>query len=254
MRFSVPPAALAITLAFALSCSTFGQSARLDGPPAEAPPSCGINLASVSSVSGSVSYVRLRYEIEALNAAQESVDGLKMALKDFGSASNPTIALSSLITGVNQAHDSLLCASYLMGQYRPVDKDDKMIRAILISAFDREAATVTDLMAHTKEQFLRPANRQSNAVEFHDAERISAMNAQQNEAATDLLQTTTFSLLRAIDNSDPNAKSTEYLALSCDERMDLLAKNASLAQAEKSAYSTPGTFIQKVLSEHQCKY
>lgn len=253
MRFSVPSAALVTTLAFAVSCPAFDQSARLDRPPAEAPPSCGINLASVSSVSGSMSYIRLRYEIEALNAAQESVDGLKMALKDFDSASSPTIALSSLITGVNQAHDSLLCASYLMGKYRPVDSDDKMIRAILISAFNREAAAVTGLMAHTKEKFLRPANRQSTAVEFHDAERISAINARQNEAATDILQTTTFSLLRAIDNSDPNAKTTEYLALSCDERTDLLAKNASLAQAEKSAYSTPATFIQKVLSEHKCR-
>jgi hypothetical protein len=201
-----------------------------------------------------MSYVRLRYEIEALNAAQESVDGLTTALKDFDSASSPTIALSTLITGANQAHDSLLCASYLMGQYRPVDRDDKMIRAILISAFNREAQAVTEVMAHTKDQFLRPANQQSTAVEFHDAERISAMNAQQNEAAGDILQTTTFSLLRAIDNSDPNAKTTEYLALSCDERTNLLAKSDSLAKAGKSAYSTPATFIQKVLSEHKCRY
>ena len=208
MRLSVRLAALIFTV----SCSTgllFGQSAHLDRPPVTAPPSCGINLISLARVSGSISYVRLRYEIEALNSAQESVDGLTTALKDFDSASSPTIALSTLITGANQAHDSLLCASYLMGQYRPVDGDDKMIRAILISAFNREARAVTELMAHTKDQFLRPANQQSTATEFHDAERISAMNAQQNVAAGDILQTTTFSLLRAIDNSDPNAKTTE---------------------------------------------
>ena len=57
------------------------------------------------------------------------------------------------------------------------------------------------------------------------------MAESQNKAATDLLQATTFILLRSVDLSDKNAKTTPYLAVTCDEYADLVKKNAPLAQA-----------------------
>lgn len=198
------------------------QAQRLDQPPRVAPPSCDINLMTVGDVSGSQSYIRLRYEVEALSAAQESLAGMDAALKDLNGSTSPTMALAGMITGMNQAYDSLACAAYLMGQYRPTEEDDKNIRAILISAFNREAKSVADTMAHSKEQILRPASQQSNAVKLRDAERISARTALQNQAATDLLEATTFSLLRAVDVSDSHAKTAEYLTMSCEEKANLL--------------------------------
>jgi hypothetical protein len=166
--------------------------------------------------------------------------------------------LAGIITGMNQAHDSLACAAYVMGQYRPTEEDDKNIRAILVSVFNREANSVTDTMAHSKEQLLRSTSQQSNAVKLRDAERISARTALQNQAAMDLLEATTFSLLRAVDVSDSHAKTAEYLTMSCDERADLLTRSATLADANngagKSAYTTPATFVQKVLNEHKCRH
>jgi hypothetical protein len=237
--------------------ATFSQVQRLDQPSRVAPPSCDINLMTVGNVSGSQSYIRLRYEVEALSTAQESLAGMDAALKDLNGSTSPTMALAGMITGMNQAHDSLACAAYLMGQYRPAEEDDKNIRAILISVFNREANSVADTMAHSKEQILRPASQQSNAVKLRDAERISIRTALQHQAATDLLEATTFSLLRAVDISDSHARTAEYLTVSCDERADLLTKSAPLADAnksaDKSAYTTPATFIQKVLNEHKCR-
>jgi hypothetical protein len=246
-----------LALVTLLPLASFGQVQRLDQPPRVAPPSCDINLMSVGNVSGSQSYVRLRYEVEALSTAQESLSGMDAALKNSDGSTGPTMALAAMITGMNQAHDSLACAAYLMGKYRPTEEDDKNIRAILISVFNREAKCVADTMAHSKEQLLRPTIQQSNAVKLGDAERISAITALQNQAATDLLEATTFSLLRAVDVSDPHAKTAEYLSMSCDERADLLTKSAALADAnkgaDKSAYTTPATFVQKVLNEHKCR-
>jgi hypothetical protein len=182
------------------------QAQRLDQPPRVAPPSCDINLMSVGNVSGSQSYVRLRYEVEALSTAQESLNGMDAALKDLAGSTSPTMALAAMITGMNQAHDSLACAAYLIGKYRPTEEDDKNIRAILISVFNREAKSVADTMEHSKEQLLRSTSQQSNAVKLRDAERISARTALQTQAATDLLEATTFSLLRAVDVSDPHAR------------------------------------------------
>jgi hypothetical protein len=247
----------ALSLVVLLSPAVFCQAQRLDQPPRVAPPSCDINLMAVGNVSGSQSYVRLRYEVEALSTAQESLAGMDAALRDLNGPTSPTMAVAGMITGMNQAHDSLVCAAYIMGRYQPTEEDDKNISAILISVFNREAKCVADTMAHSKEQLLRPASQQSNAVKLRDAERISARTALQNQAATDLLEATTFSLLRAVDVSDPHAKTAEYLTMSCGERADLLTKSATLAvankSADKSAYTTPATFVQKVLSEHRCR-
>lgn len=241
----------------ALLLPAFSYAQRLNQPPRQAPPSCEINLMGLGTVSGSQAYVRLRYEVEALTAAQESLAGMDAALKDLNDSTSPTMGLAGMISGMNQAHDSLTCAAYIVGQYRPVTKDDETTRAILISVFNREANCVSESLAHGKEQLLRSASQQSNATKLKDAERISARAASQNKAATDLLEITTFSLLHAVDTSDAHAKMAEYLAMSCYERSDLLTRSAALADAntggEKSAYTTPATFVQKVLTEHKCR-
>jgi hypothetical protein len=246
-----------LALVALLPLATFCQSRPPEQPPRVAPPSCDINLMGVGNVSGSQSYVRLRYEVEALTAAQESLTGMNSALRDLDDSTSPTMGLAGMITGMNQAHDSLDCAAYIVGRYRPTEEDDKTIRGILISVFDREANCVADTIAQGKEQLLRSASQQSNAVKLRDAERISARTTTQNQAATDLLEVTTFSLLRAVDISDPNAKKAEYLTMSCGERADLLTKSATLAHAntgaDKSAYTMPATFVQKVLNEHKCR-
>jgi hypothetical protein len=113
------------------------------------------------------------------------------------------------------------------------------IPAILISVFNRVAKCVADTMARSKEQLLRPTSQQSNGVKLRDAERISARTALQHQAATDLLEATTLSLLRAIDISGPHAKTTEYLTMSRDERADVLTKSATVADANKGAEKTP---------------
>ena len=219
IRAMNPIRRMRFTQAFALvlgglALPAFSYAQRPDQPPRVAPPSCEINLMGLGNVSGSQAYVRLRYEVEALTAAQESLAGMDAALKDLDDSTSPTMGLAGMITGMNQAHDSLTCASYIVGQYRPPTQDDETTSAILVSVFNREANCVSDSLAHGKEQLLRSASQQSNATKLKDAERISARTAAQNQAATDLLEVTTFSLLRAVDTSDAHAKTAEYLAMS----------------------------------------
>jgi hypothetical protein len=56
----------------------------------------------VGNVSGSQSYVRLRYEVEALSTAQESLTGMDAALKDSDGSTSPTMELAAMITGIPQ--------------------------------------------------------------------------------------------------------------------------------------------------------
>ena len=45
--------------------------------------------------------------------------------------------------------------------------------------------------------------------------------------------------------------------MGCSDAYHLLTKSAALADAnksaDKSAYTTPATFVQKVLNEHKCR-
>ena len=98
-----------------------------------------------------------------------------------------------------------------MNQYPGTDVEDKLIKTITAAAFNREADAIADLMAHVKERFLRStAVSQNSATQVRDAERMSKTTESQNKAANDLLQTTVFAV------SDKGAKTTPYLAVTCE--------------------------------------
>ena len=77
------------------------------------------------------------------------------------------MALAGMITGMNQAQDSLVCAAYLMGQYRPTEEDDKDIRARSISVFNREAKGVAKV-----DHFVLAEDEQAYSVGVHDWENF----------------------------------------------------------------------------------
>lgn len=204
-------------------------------------------------VSGSPSYIRLRYLIEALNTAQGSVTSLDEALKNFNSAATPTLALAAVFIGAKEAQDDLRCAAALINKYPSSADDDKTIKTALVSAFNREADVVADVTADSKNRILNPAKMQTNTSQLRHAERIAARTASQNEAATDIAEATTFAILLSIESSDPTAKTTEYLAVNCDEYASLLKEVDPLVHIEKSAYSQSGGLIQHALEGHKCR-
>lgn len=245
-----------LALACALSSACLLASAQQSRKKvAISPPvSCGIPLASVSSATGSDTYLRLRYLVQALITAQDSVGVLSDAVEELNKASTPALALAPLLSGSVQAEASLRCSAYLINTFQPHDSDDKMIKVILIDSFNREADTILKLKEHTKEQFLRSAaSSQSRSTQFHDAERMASMTKVQHEAAENLLQTTSFILAKSVDMSDANAKTTPFLSLTCKEYADLVERLSIFENAEKSAYSDCGSLVRNVVNEHKCR-
>ncbi len=234
---------------------SYSQTQRPRSKPfSSQPESCALPLIQLNDATGSKAYVRLRYLIEALDSAQDAVTGMASSLKEFNTATNVASALAPLITGSDGAKDALHCAAFIMNQYPGTDEDDRLIKTISAAAFNREADAIADLMAHIKEKFLRSAAiSQSSATQVHDAERMSKITESQNKAATDLLQTTAYVIMKSVDLSDKDAKTTPYLAVSCDEYADLIKRNAPLAHADKSAYTQAASLIQTGLDGHKCR-
>jgi hypothetical protein len=204
----------------------------------------------LKNVDGSFTYRRLKYQIEALKLGQDAVDSLGHAYEDIQKANDISSLLSSMLPATDEAKDDYSCAAYI-AQISPAAADDKAFTDILAKAYETEASVVNDIVAHTKEQMLRNSPP-TKAQQVHDAERSAARTKRQNEAATNILEMTTYTLLLSVDVSDKKAKTTEYLAMTCAEKADLERSVESLATKSESAFTTPATFVKKVLTEHKC--
>lgn len=240
---------------FLLPLLSFAQSPkpRYDLPPRNPPISCGLSLANTEMIKGSLPYVRLRFELAALSSAQEGTAGLKDGIDALNTEAAPTVAISSVFTGIDQSYDALRCSASIIGKYHPVDSDDETIRTLLIVAFNQEAAATTDLRAHIKEQLLRQAKDNTPAIQVKDAERITAMNALQREAAETILQAVSLSLMESVDLSDPSAKDTVQTVLTCDEFDDLKSRSLPPLPDHKTAYTDAVSLFVSFLEGHKCK-
>lgn len=110
--------------ALLLSGAALSVTARAES----VPPGCVAHVILLATISGSPSYVRLRFEVEALGSAQQGVSSMGQALKEFKAAITPTTALSALITGTNDANNALQCSAYIMGKYKLTGDHDQVIQ------------------------------------------------------------------------------------------------------------------------------
>jgi hypothetical protein len=239
-------------LLFALGlCSICGSQARLLAQ--ASPVGCDMTLVSVSTASGSTAYMRLRYQIEALAAAESGVTSLKQGLEELNTAPTPSLALSSVITSTNESRDALRCAAAVIAKYSPTNDTDKTIGETLILAYNQEAEVTMDLQASAKKRFLAGTAEQTNAETVKEAEHLSARAATQKEAAESLLEATTMSLILAVDLTDPAAKTTAKSLLSCNEFGDLRTRSSAVSKAEKSAYTDCASLFITFLDGHECR-
>jgi hypothetical protein len=217
------------------------------------PSGCAVNLISIATVSGSSSYVRLRYEIEALWSAQQGVASMSQGLKEFKAASEASTGLSAIITGTNDANDALHCSAIVMEKYTAANDDDRVIRGLMIQAFDQEATAVIDLQGDIKRKILIAVGQSDQKTDVaKDAEVMSAMQAKQKYAAESLLMAVEESLMLAVDLSNMKAKNTAKTTLSCSEFKDLRKKSSAITNGEKSTYRDDASLFIVFLNSHEC--
>jgi len=222
-------------------------------PPAVAPASCGGALISEATIVGDIPYKRLAIQLEALRSAQNGVSAMAAGIAELKTETIPSLAISSLFIGTKQAHDALLCSAFLIAKYKPVDKDDANARTLQITAYNQEAAAISDLETHMKRKFFRSEKDQSKATVLKDAEEMTAINSLQQEAAANLMETVAYALMMSVDLSDPNAKDTQQTVLSCEEFGELKAKSAAFSNETKSAYTDSASLFAAFLDGHKCK-
>lgn len=242
-----------LLLLLPLTIAAQNSEPRYDLPPSVTPPSCGLILAGLGSVTGPPAYQRLAYQLKALQTAQGAVSALQAGKTGLLKESSPALGIAALFTGSEQAHDALRCSALVVAKYAPADETDSDTRTLLIIAYNQEAAAIADLEAHSKERFLRSEADPTPATQVKDAERITAISSLQSEAASTLAEATTLSLLLSVDDSNPNAKDTKQTVIPCAQYSALLRESTALAQQTRSAYTDAASFFVKFLEGHRCK-
>jgi hypothetical protein len=236
-------------------CQTSSKSRQSTARPpstvSSPPSSCTFRIVHLTQATGSLPYRRLKYQIEALEAGQEAVETLEHAHKEVQESSDITSLLEAMLPSTDKAKDDYDCAAYLI-QKAPTDPDNKVFLTLLVHAYIAEGEVLTDLVASTKEQLLRNSEP-TKEQQVHDAERSAGRTKKQNEASSDILHATTYSLIFALDLSDKNAKTTEYVAMTCAEKSDLEAAVEDLAGKPESAFTVPASIVKEFLTKHKCR-
>ncbi len=137
-----------------------------------------------------------------------------------------------------------------------MDETDSNTRTLLIVAYNQEAAAIADLEAHGKEQFLRSEAARTPATQVKDAERMTAMSSLQSEAASTLAEATSLSLLRSVDEQQPEREG--YKAdrmIPCVRRTPtLLKESTALARPDQRVPTRiSASFFVKFLGGRKCK-
>lgn len=214
------------------------------------PPFCNIYLASTGTIKGSPSYVRLAFIAESLASAQESAETLNKEIEDIKNAKSLTDLLEIQAEASSEASGHLRCAADIAFSYKPIDKDDANLRFLLVAAFKQEAQAVIDITASEKRRLIR-TDAVTPAVASTDAEEISKIHESQRDAASTIMEGTTYALLLAAAPS-PDKTTTSWLSMNCSERADLLQRVDATSSGIKTAYSQNAGIIKVAITQHRC--
>ncbi len=207
----------------------------------------------LASAKGSDAYTSLRYQLSAIDAAQEGLDEFDANEESNKNLADLTSVMSGFLKGAETLHDHFSCGAFIVGKWNPTTERERSIRLLLIASYNSLASDVTRRIAFAKNQFIHPSRTRSRAQNLREAETSAAIDSDMKKAQTQLLEMTGYSLALAVDLSDPSAETTQYMVLSCSERDGILTLSESSKRDEASDYEKAAGLIHRSLADHQCR-
>lgn len=227
-------------------------------PPASLPDGCSASLiANLGIVQGTDSYLFMRREIEALRLGHEASQELQAALKGSsdttGNSAIEMHQLVQLITGLTDAQNTYLCGSFLLGALPAKDDEHEVAKKMLISVLNRMALN-TWMLDEQMQKIATDLQTSKANPTVETAEVISSLLENRKAAGTDLIDAAVMSGLLTIYTGDPNAKTTEYVAVSCSERDTLLGKLSPLSkEVAVDEFTRSAGLLFEFFQGHKCR-
>lgn len=161
-----------------------------------------MEVASLSAIQGSESYVSMRYELASLAKAEEGAKAVGQATDAMKASTDLGEVLTKLISGTQDGQDHLLCAAYIMGKLPVSNKDYQSAAKILISTYNRRVDQLQKIADRTKRQLTSGAASQSPAAKLRLAEEEATLEKEERQVTQDSIDAVGFSIMLSIDTSD----------------------------------------------------
>jgi len=204
-----------------------GQTNLPDKPgetPRVLPDGCSAVLVEeMRSLQGTDGYRFLRRELEAFHLGHTGRQQISAAMVKMPQATR-LHRLAVLKTEMNDAQNSFLCSSFLIGRQSYASEDYVSVNKVLTSEFNLLA-----LGAWKMQNGMTQIYTDETLSPAETADIIAFAHEYRRSTSTDILDVAKLSGWLIIDTSDAHATKVRRVTISCKERQALLAKLAPLA-------------------------
>lgn len=261
MRLSLPFCTLVLGLAICCDAQTKEElgvlPAAVDTPPATLPADCSAALVVASDqITGSESFVQIKRLLTTIElghtASGQWLDALHV------SSTDSTVGASFLHTNIelSDAVNGYLCASFLSGKIErgKAGSSNEMAVKTLISVYNLMALETIQFRAQLETVAQQSEKGSTQPLSVSTADKITKILQARKDVGGDFQNALVVFALLAVDNSDPNAKTTEMLSMSEDERADLLKQATALSSATPvDEYTRGADLLKQFLADHKGK-
>lgn len=230
--------------------------ANVYDPPASPPDGCStVQIGQIDMITGSEAYLFLIREVAAIKLGHTASQQILASFTEPGNA-HPTLfqEVVRMTTGLTDAKNTYLCASYILGRGQKGDEEHQTTRRMLITVYNRMALQTRQFREKLK-AMAGDDDETSKSSQLKLAEVMSSLEQDRKAVGSDLVDATTLSIMLTVYSGDLNAPKADTLRISCIERQSLLADLESLTKATKvdEFTKTAGLLEDFLKMPYKCK-
>ena len=228
---------------------------RVDAPPSLLPSGClAARIANAQMLAGSKVYLHMNRDIEALELGHEASQQLRAAVAVSQQAQGSDMQqVTETLTGLTDAQNSYLCASFLLGAEAGGDENRRLVRGTLISVYNRMALGTWQIKTQLQKAAEgSTATQGKGQVKF--AEALAAILDDRKDAGGDLVNAITMSAMVTAVQSDPKIDKADAIDVTCSERQALLDELLPLTTASAvDEFTKAATLYKTFFNSHKCR-
>jgi hypothetical protein len=193
-------------------------------------------------------------DIEALELGHEASQQLRAAVAVSQQAQGSDMQqVTETLTGLTDAQNSYLCASFLLGAETGGDENRRLVRRTLISVFNRMALGTWQIKTQLQKAAEgSTATQGKGQVKF--AEVLASILDDRKDAGGDLVNAITMSAMVTVVQSNPKIDKADAMDVTCGEHQALLDELQPLTTTSAvDEFTRAAALLEEFVKGHKCR-
>jgi hypothetical protein len=205
-------------------------------------------------LAGSKAYLYMNRDIEALELGHVASQQLRAAVTVSQQAQGSDMQqVTETLTGLTDAQNSYLCASFLLGAETGGDENRRLVRRTLISVFNRMALGTWQIKTQLQKAAEgSTATQGKGQVKF--AEVLASILDDRKDAGGDLVNAITMSAMVTVVQSNPKIDKADAMDVTCGEHQALLDELQPLTTTSAvDEFTRAAALLEEFVKGHKCR-